>query len=155
MSEGSAIHMGKIFSDVHIYESEYECPCCKQLPPDIHEDENYHKFFLKWERIRTVWGKPIRISKGGGWRCPKYQLSLFNNRKTSAILSPHFFFALDNDLNTKKEVFDFVGIIQVLYPDMRIGYLTYLDKGMTFVHIDEAYLVKPRPTDNWREKLRW
>ena len=155
MREDSANPTNRIFPDIHIYKSEYQCPCCDRLPPDIYNNKIYHEFFLKWERIRSAWGKPIRISRGGGWRCPKYQLSLFVKNKTSAILSPHFFLALDNDLDTRKEVLDFVGLVKSLYPDMRIGYLTYLEKGMTFVHIDQAYLVQPRPTDNWREKFRW
>jgi len=144
-----------IFPDVHIYESEYACPCCGRLPPDLYKDQNYYNFFLKWERIRANWGKSIKISKGGGWRCTQYQLSLFRRQRTNAMLSPHFFFALDNDVDTKQEVYDFVKLVEELFPEMRIGYLTYLEKGKTFVHIDTAYLVRPNPTENWREGLRW
>lgn len=148
--------MGKfIFPDIHILKTELECPCCGQLPPDLKKDQNYYTFYLKWEKIRGIWGRGIAISKGGGYRCPNYQRNLILNGKTKAALSPHYFYALDNDVDTEQEVYDFVKIVEDLFPEMRIGYLTYLEQGKTFVHIDEAYLVKPCPTQQWREGLRW
>lgn len=145
-----------IFPDIHILITELHCPCCNQLPPDLYKDPNYYTFYSKWERIRDSWGKGIPISKkGGGYRCPNYQRNLIINKKTKAALSPHSFYALDNDLDTEQEVYDFVELVESQFPEMRIGYLTYLEQGMTFVHIDEAYLVKPCPTLQWREGLRW
>ena len=144
-----------IFQDIHILESELACPCCGRLPPDIYKDQNFYTFYSKWERLRTRWGRSIPISKGGGYRCPNYQRSLILNKKTKAALSPHYFYALDNDVDTKEEVYEFVALVDELFPEMRMGYLTYLEQGMTFVHIDEAYLVKPCPTPHWRPGLRW
>lgn len=148
--------MGKlIFPDIHISISEYACLCCNGLPPQLKTDRHYYQFFLKWEALRTAWGRPIKISKGGGWRCPRYQYQLIMNRKTRATCSPHFFFALDNDFNTEQECQDFATLIEEMFPFMRIGYLGYLNAGKTFVHLDEAYLVKPKPSPTWIEGYRW
>lgn len=148
--------MARIFPDIHIYVAEYACLCCGQLPPDIYDNQNYYNFFRDWENIREEWGKPIKISKeGGGYRCPKYQYRLIIKKSTKATCSPHFFFALDNDLDSKEEVLKFAEIVEKVHPEMRMGYLGYLDQGKTFVHLDEAYRVRPKPSPTWIEGYRW
>lgn len=145
----------RVFDAIHITKDEYKCPCCGKLPRDLYTDDRYFQFFQKFEVIRSDWGKAIPISKGGGYRCPSYQYSLVMNQKTNAVLSPHFFFALDLDVDTEQEVHDLVQVIIANYSKMRIGYMSYLDLGKTFVHIDEAYLIKPQPTFWWKESHRW
>lgn len=144
-----------LFPGIHITRYEYECPCCESLPPQIYDDINYHNFFLMWENLREELGQPIKISRGGGWRCPKYQYSLIKAGKTRATCSPHSFFALDNDFDTAAECVRFVEAVKRLYPEMRIGHRQYLAAGKTFVHIDICYLVKPRPAQTWVEGFEW
>jgi len=146
-----------IFPGIKIYIRELQCPCCGQLPPNLYEDDFYLTSFQVWQAIRTEWGKPIPISKGGGYRCSKYQANLVLAGKTKACCSPHFFWALDNDLDSAYECEEFVGLVDRRFPDLRIGYLKYINlpKPKTFVHIDNAYLVIPRPMESWKEGVRW
>lgn len=144
-----------VFPNIHITEHEYECPCCGRLPPEIYSDGRYRNFFLMWENAREELDRPIIISRGGGWRCTKYQYSLIRAGKTKATCSPHSFFALDNDFDTAVECLRFVEVVQQLYPDARLGYRQYLDVGKTFVHFDICYLVSPRPAFSWKEGVEW
>lgn len=148
--------MGRfVFPYIHVLKTEFECPCCHSLPPDLYVDGRYYSFFEKWELLRSEWGKPISISKGGGWRCPRYQYRLIKDGKTTATVSPHSFFALDNDFNTTYEVYRFVNLVEELFPQMRMGFDKYLEQGKTFVHIDEVFLIKPRPSLSWIPGYRW
>jgi hypothetical protein len=52
---------------------------------------------------------------------------------------------LDIDFNSKKELLDFIDLADEFHGELRLGYLQYLAKGQTFVHVDEAYLVNPLP----------
>lgn len=145
-----------IFPGIHITEKEFSCPCCDRLPPDLRKDIKYSYFasFIKWERIREHWGKPIIIGKGGGYRCPRYQYNLIIKRKTNASTSAHSFWALDNDMDNERETERFAKLAMELFPEMRIIYKCYLERGQTFVHIDEGYLVEPRPSDSWVREFR-
>jgi len=144
-----------IFPNINITLKEYQCPCCGLLPPDLHTNPYYISEFQKWQVLRNEWGRPIPISKGGGYRCSRYQANLLLAGKTNACCSPHFFWALDNDFNTEAEVHEFVDLVDSRFPDMRIGFASYLTQGKTFVHIDSAYLVTPRPVASWAEGVRW
>jgi len=144
-----------IFPGIKILIKELQCPCCGQLPPDLYTDDFYLTSFNVWQVIRDEWGKPIPISRGGGYRCPKYQLNLILSGKTKACCSPHYFWALDNDLDSAMECEEFVDLVDRLFPDLRIGYLSYINAGKSFVHLDNAYLVKPKPNPSWIKGVRW
>lgn len=146
-----------IFPGIKILIKELQCPCCGQLPPNLYTDDFYLTSFNVWQVIRDEWGKPIPISRGGGYRCPKYQLNLILSGKTKAACSPHYFWALDNDLDSVMECEEFVELVDSKFPDLRIGYLKYINLRVpkTFVHIDNAYLVKPQPNQSWVKGVRW
>jgi len=144
-----------VFPGIQIYVRELQCPCCGSLPPDLKENDFYLNFFQQWQVVRTEWGKPIPISKGGGFRCSRYQANLVLAGKTKACCSPHFFGALDNDLESADECEEFVDLVDRRFPEMRIGYLKYIMANKTFVHIDNAYLVTPKPSPTWVEGYRW
>lgn len=144
-----------IFPGINISIKEYQCPCCGALPPDLRTNPFYLISFQKWQVLRGDWGKPIPISKGGGYRCSRYQANLLLAGKTDACCSPHFFWALDNDFDTADECELFVELTDRRFPELRIGYLSYLSQGKTFVHIDTVYRVQPRPVVSWKEGVRW
>lgn len=144
-----------IFSNIHISEAEYRCPCCGKLPPDLHVHPVYFEFFQIWEDLREAWKRPVKIPKGGGWRCPRYQYSLILADKTKATCSPHFFFALDNDFSSRAECVDYLTLIEKRHPELRVGFQAYLEAGKSFVHIDCCYLVEPRPSLTWIRGYRW
>ena len=144
-----------LFPGVHILVAEYACFHCKTLPPDLYTDPFYLESFLMYEGIRIEWGRPIPICEGGGWRCDHYQCRLIRQEKTSAATAPHSFWALDLDVNSRKEVLQLVDIIKSKYPELRIGYKKYLEKGQTFIHIDRMYKIKPRVKLSWIEGFTW
>ena len=76
---------------------------------------------------------------------------------TQAACSSHYFWALDNDLDSAMECEAFVDLVDRKFPDLRIGYLRYINLRIpkTFVHIDNAYLVKPSPNASWVKGVRW
>ena len=144
-----------IFPGINILIKEYQCPCCGALPPDLRASPFYLISFQKWQVIRGDWGKPIPISKGGGFRCSRYQANLLLAGKTDTCCSPHFFWALDNDFDTKEECEEFALRVEARFPELRIGTKSYLAAGKTFVHIDNAYLVTPQPSPTWVENYKW
>lgn len=144
-----------IFPDVKISEAEFCCPCCGKLPPDLMDNQFYYYCFRMWQDLRDEWNKPIIISKGGGWRCPRYQYRLIVDGKTKATVSPHSFWALDNDFDGRVEVVQFVELVEEKHPELRVGYLGYLDKGQSFVHLDRCYLISPRASETWTKAFRW
>jgi len=148
--------MSKLFEDIHIYRSEYECPCCGNIPPKFYENQIYYDFFCIFENTRKEWGRPLIIPRGGGYRCPKYQKLLKIQGRPTAMLSPHYFgIALDIDLNDREEIEAFVDLLERKYPWLRIGFQRYLDRGMSFVHFDIAFKVIPQPVPSWIEGYRW
>jgi len=144
-----------VFPDVKILISEYACPCCGQLPPDIYSNIYYHIFFQKWQRIRTAWKRPVPISKSGGWRCPRLVYVMIIKKRAKAAVSPHSFWALDSDLENKKETEEYAALADELYPELRIGFRGYIEDGMSFVHLDQAYEIQPRASETWIEGFRF
>jgi len=144
-----------VFDDVHITKSEYTCTCCGKLPPDIYSNIYYHTFFQKWERIRAAWGRPVPISKNGGWRCPRQVYAMIIGKRARAAVSPHSFWALDSDLDSKKETEEYAALADELYPELRIGFRGYIEDGATFVHLDPAYEIQPRASETWIEGFRF
>jgi len=138
----------------YITRREYECPHCNALPPDIKPNYLpifYEIFFDKWKRLREEWGRAIRIGPpggGGGYRCAYY-----NRMIGGTYLSAHLFgAALDPDLNTVDEVDKFAELVEQMFPELRMGIYT---KTGTFVHIDQAFLIRPRSSESWIEGVRW
>ena len=144
-----------VFDDVHITKSEYACTCCGKLPPDIYKNIYYYHFFQKWERIRTAWGRGVPISKNGGWRCPHLVYIMIRDRRARAAVSPHSFWALDSDLDSKKDTEKYAALADELYPELRIGSKGYIEAGMSFVHLDQAYEIQPRASESWIEGFRF
>ena len=144
-----------VFPDVHILISEYSCTCCGKLPPDIYSNIYYHTFFQKWERIRSAWGRGVPISKNGGWRCPRLVYMMIIGKRAKAAVSPHSFWALDSDLDSKADTIKYAELAIELYPELRIGYRGYIEDGMSFVHLDQAYEVQPRASESWVEGFRF
>ena len=144
-----------VFDDVHILVSEYRCICCGKLPPDIYSNIYYHTFFRKWERIRSAWGRSVPISKNGGWRCPNQVYTMIIGKRARAAVSPHSFWALDSDLDGRQETEEYATLANNLYPELRIGYKGYIEDGMSFVHLDQAYLIQPRTSESWVEGFRF
>ena len=144
-----------VFEDVHITKAEYACVCCGKLPPDIYANHCYRLFFEKWEKIREAWGHPVPISKNGGWRCPKLVYHMIIEKRAKAAVSPHSFFALDSDLNGAEKTEEYASLAIFMFPQLRIGYKGYVKAGMSFVHLDEAYKIKPRASESWVEEFRF
>lgn len=148
-----------IFEGGHVSEFEISCPCCGLVWPDLRTNPIYRSFFEKLEALRSATEYPIIVSRGGGCRCPRYQRSLIREGKTDAILSPHFFMAVDWDANSVEDVKRLVRMAEERFPEMRIGYAQYLNRNQTFVHFDEAYMfnLRPRPLgmEAWDRRVRW
>lgn len=91
-----------------------------------------------------------------GYRCTDYQTMLFEQKKSRTPYSVHIFgLALDIDVHNETDVHGLVNIIRAIDDDMRIGYLEYLEKMQTFVHVDMGYLISPRYSSVLREGARW
>ena len=129
--------------------SEYECPHCHRLPPMFDDDELpviYTEFFDDFSFIRNAWGNPIPISSG--YRCKDYNASI-----GGSLLSAHLYgIALDLDMNNIVKVSELDELIEDIAPHLRRG--KYTEAG-TFIHIDNAYNVYPRPSRSFRQGVRW
>ena len=140
--------MTKYVAD-YITLGEYQCTCCDKLPPSLDLDDiatPYLILFNSFKWIREAWGKPIRITSG--YRCPMH-----NAMVGGTVLSAHMFgLALDCDCEDADEVFELDKLIEETAPDLRRG--RYTESG-TFIHLDTAYFIYPRATDNWQEGARW
>jgi uncharacterized protein YcbK (DUF882 family) len=133
----------------YLLRSEYECPCCGGLPPDLNPpeiDEPYSSFFMTFTDIRREWGKPINITSG--YRCPRH------NRHVGGVpLSVHQWgLALDLDCEDEDEVEALLKVIESIDFKLRIG--TYRHTG-TFIHIDRGFRITPRAVRDWHEGARW
>ena len=132
----------------YITEAEYRCKCCDQLPQSFDQDDVATPFqilFDSFDFIREEWGKPIYITSG--YRCPMH-----NAMVGGRVLSAHMFgLALDLDCKMD-EVYELAELIEDLCPDLRRG--RYTDLG-SFIHIDAAYYIYPKATENWKEGARW
>lgn len=144
-----------VFDDVHITKTEYACICCGKLPPDIYTNVDYRLFFESWEQIRDAWGHPVPISKNGGWRCPKLVYHMIIEKRAKAAVSPHSFWALDSDLINAEQTEEYASLANHLFPQFRIGYKGYIKAGMSFVHLDQAYKIRPRASESWIEGFRF
>jgi hypothetical protein len=131
----------------YILDTEYRCPHCHALPPDIVSKRFvYDIFFAKFKELREEWGKPIPISSG--YRCKDHNLAI-----EGKTVSAHLFgLALDLSFDTPKAVTDFASLVELIHPDLRMGVYT---QAYTFVHIDAAWLIEPRATLDWSHGARW
>lgn len=143
----------------YITYKEYQCSCCGKLPAEYYHDNGgrkdsipqiYLPIFEAFADIREKWGKPIPVTSG--YRCMQHQLRLIDNG-VGALLSAHVFgMALDLDCKNVKEVEKLYKVIKDRQPSLRVGYYT---KAGTFIHIDTAYLIKPRLSNSWLEGITW
>ena len=76
-------------------------------------------------------------------------------KRAKAAVSPHSFWALDSDLDSKKETEEYAALAIELYPELRIGYRGYIEDGFSFVHLDQAYEIQPRASESWTEGYRF
>lgn len=134
----------------YILYKEFECSHCGRLPVLFYYDNGGRKnnvpaihvpLFEAVTDLRERWGRPIKFS---GYRCPKYQLQLYNQGISSTHLSVHIFgMAIDGDLKTKEEVESFIELARTYQPDLRKGWQMYLHQGKTCFHLDTGYLISP------------
>jgi hypothetical protein len=135
----------------HISRAEYSCRHCGELPPDLYNSNGeisdpYDYLFGGFDIIREAWGGPLRITSG--YRCPEY-----NKQVGGEDLSPHLFgLATDIDLKDNAEVDKLARICELEIPEFRRGEYR---NGKSFIHIDCAFLLYPRPTDAFRRGVRW
>ena len=131
----------------HISFYEYACKHCSKLPPDFYTLKFiYQELFDMFEHLRLKWGKPIPVESG--YRCPDH-----NSAVGGAPLSPHLFgMALDLTFPDKMNADAFATIVDRERPDLRMG--RYISKP-GLVHIDTAYLIRPRATTSWARGVRW
>lgn len=136
--------MSKYVSD-YILLTEYECSCCKKLPLDLDIEDLlycYYELFEAFKDIRNEWNKPIPISSG--YRCERHNYAV-----GGVPLSAHMFgCALDLDIEDSR-VDALRGVIELVAPDLRMG----IYPG--FIHIDTAYLIRPRVSPDWEKGVRW
>ena len=137
----------------HITEEEYQCPHCHKYPPDLFQfHELYQELFDVFEHLRRRWNEPPYPGGGltvtSGYRCPAHNLAIGGSPG-----SPHMAgLALDIQLENKTQADQLHGIVERDRPDVRIG--RYISKP-GLVHIDVAYLARPRLTDAWARGVRW
>ena len=81
--------------------------------------------------------------------------TMIMGKRAKAAVSPHSFWALDSDLDNKKETEEYAALAIELYPELRIGSLGYMEDGMSFVHLDQAYEIQPRASETWIEGFRF
>lgn len=147
--------MSKYIADFILYK-EYECSCCRRLPPEFYYNGGgrvdsppylYRELFDSFKTIREKWGRAIPIGKwgkDGGYRCLKRQGSLYDQEISTAYLSVHNFgLAIDMDFDNEEDVRSMVKLIKIHCPELRIGWKGYLYKGQTFIHIDTGYRIRP------------
>jgi uncharacterized protein YcbK (DUF882 family) len=130
--------------------TEYRCPCCGAVPPDLRRDGDmewpgiYEALFSRFKNIRDSFGGPINISSA--YRCPAH-----NKKVGGAGLSIHLWgLALDCAVGADK-VDRLVTIVESEHPEMRMG----VSKRDGFCHLDVGYLIYPRATADWVESARW
>jgi hypothetical protein len=123
---------------------EYTCRHCLKLPPDFIElGEMYNQFFDDyWVILRGEFGGPIKITSG--YRCPPHNKAI-GGESCSAHCTG---FALDcRPVNL--DINRIVEIVEDKIPDVRMKVYP------TFVHLDVAFLCKPRLRDNWVKGYRF
>ncbi len=129
--------------------AEYQCGHCQALPPDlfVHDIKRpYSELFNIFDSVRATWGKPIPVSSG--YRCPYHNTSI-----GGAACSPHMFgLALDLDLPNTAETEELYSLMDTDFPHLRIG--KYVLSG-SFLHVDVAYMIHPRPSHNFVKGARW
>lgn len=76
-------------------------------------------------------------------------------KRAGAAVSPHSFWALDSDLDSKQDTIEYAELAEELYPELRIGYKGYIEAGSSFVHLDQAYEIQPRASESWVEGFRF
>jgi len=132
----------------YISREEYECPCCRRLPPDLNEPyaNIYENLFYCFEKWRKAWGNPIPIRSG--YRCPEYNAAIGGEKA-----SVHMFgAALDCDFSTVEEVEAAFKLLDDMFPNLRIG--KYTVSG-SFIHFDTGYFIFPRLSEAWVHGARW
>lgn len=136
----------------YISRDEYACPCCGQLPFDFdpdHPSEPFVELFAAFSAIRTAWGSPLPINSG--YRCEKHNAEI-----KGEPLSAHLFgLALDLSVPSTSAIISIRQISETVWPKLRIGWRRYLNSGTLCVHIDTAYMIRPRPTAKFIEGARW
>jgi len=137
----------------HITRDEYECHHCHKLPPDLYSIHGlYEELFEVFEHLRRRWQEPPNpggpITVESGYRC-----GVHNKEVGGAPASPHMTgLALDLTFADKSQADAAQAILERDRPDVRIG--RYISKP-GLVHIDVAYLCRPRLSDTWQRGVRW
>jgi len=135
-----------------LHDYEYRCRCCGKYPPQFNVEDNpscFRYLLEKFDDLRRTWGGPLNVTSG--YRCQRH-----NQNVGGAPLSAHLFgLALDICFGSPEEVARFVSIVKTEAPYMRIGWQKYQSDGKNLVHIDCAWFVWPRPTNDFEESVEW
>ena len=130
----------------YITASEYRCSHCGTMP--VEYDSGAHTtLFSAFKDIREAWGKAITINSG--YRCLTHNIAIMG-----APLSAHLWgLALDLRAKDAGETDDLFALIDEIHGELRIG--TSKKPGAYFLHIDNAYDIRPRPLAVFVESARW
>jgi hypothetical protein len=130
---------------------EMRCKCCGALPPALVKDDEgkypycFEHLFDTFDEVRERWGVPILINSG--YRCPKRNAAV-----GGGLMSAHCF-GLAIDLNiTGEDVPRFVKLVRSIDTSIRIGHVKYAG---TLIHLDTAFYIWPRPSNDFIEGVEW
>jgi len=140
------------FISPYILRSEFACSCCGQLPFDYDADsiiEPFRELFAAFATIRMAWGRPITITSG--YRCINHNHAVAGEEHSAHLYG----LAFDLAVSGPHELIDLKNVAVTVWPKLRIGWRRYLNAGQNLVHVDTAYLVRPRPTAAFIEGMRW
>lgn len=145
-----------LFNGSHILLSGYACQHCERLPPDFDLNQPlfhvaFSDLFLAFERIRAAVGHPIPITSG--YRCRLHDMAVAGK---GVPYGPHAYgVALDLGCESAAAVQHLHDIARRVWPDLRIGWRSYIAAGDNHLHIDTAYHIFPRPTTDYIRGVEW
>jgi len=132
--------------DQYVYEGEFfKAAELYDAPPYEPEEKLIFGPILQVaDEIRRRWGRPIPCTSGV--RTPEKQRLLIRRGLSTAKHSPHVYrIAMDLDVATPQETRDLAALARRVSKDLgipiRIGWMLYLRRGQTFIHIDCGPLV--------------
>ncbi len=128
----------------YLDETEYRCKHCNVLPPDYADHpEIFAPFFDLWTIVREQYGRPITINSG--YRCP-----IHNKEVGGEECSAHCTgLALDIRGKFCSDKTELIQIVEEFAHDLRMKIYG------CFIHIDAAWLARPRLRENWIKGYRF
>lgn len=105
---------------------ELACPCCGQC-------EMSPVTLERLQRLRDIYGKPIHIAKGGGYRCAKYPCSPQSAHKEGKAVDPAI---------PREDMYD---LLQAAFLVGFTGVGLKQNNGQWQIHLDDADAEPNRP----------